>query len=127
MGDATSQIIGALIAGGKWFILLPLRMTVAILNVVPTPAKTYTVMHRTQFDQVTASYKVQTTNPVHLGHFIVAWVRGDFHRTWVSSFKTVRYDDDSGGDSDMIETGKTPIRGIDTERLNAIIEDCKIW
>ncbi len=87
------EILKMLTALGKWIVLLPFRLLIAILNIIPTCAKTYSVVQQTEFGKITQSYPFECTNPVHLGHFIVAWVRGLYGKTSLVELKTVTEND----------------------------------
>ena len=127
MADPISQIIEPIVSGGKWLILLPIRLLFAFLNLIPTPFKTYEIMDKVQFGQIIESYKIETTNPVRLGHFIIGWSRGDFCRTAVSYMKTIQAQDIYIENNELIEDHKKDIWAISLDDLNKIKDDLKIW
>jgi len=123
------ELIQTIISGSKWFVLLPVRVIIAILNLIPTPIKTYMIIHYQKYDQIQASYQAQSDIPVRLGHLIIAWIRGDFHKTLISKFKVIISEETEMFDDDdeMVEDGKIQIWGISVEDLNKIKSDCKIF
>lgn len=118
------ETIKALIGSGKWLILFPLRFLIATANLLPTPLATYAIVHDEFMGIIRASYKVEATARVHLGHFLVAWVRGLVSDVNLAELDMTRAEDD---DSDMKVKRAYRKKALSAAALNEIRSDCKIW
>ena len=114
------DLVSTFLSAGKWLLLLPFRLIVAVLNIIPTWATTYTTIHRSQFGQITNSFNVEALNPVHLGHFLVAWIRGRYGRVSLVELESI-------DQADVRPARQYLAWAVAVENLDKIQEECKIW
>jgi hypothetical protein len=70
----------------KWLLLLPLRLSIALLNLMPCRwaqvcKKEIFLIYVDQYQQSipTEPYLVASTKPLRFGHYLVALIRGNLH------------------------------------------------
>lgn len=119
------EFIDKILSAGKWVILLPFRLSVAILNLIPTKVPVWDDFRMSIVGVVTESYKEETPSRIHLGHLIVAWVQGAVQRVELYDLEHIK---GTNGEDDKVEVkSKYTKRAISRRDYDSIRFNCMIW
>ena|SRR2546428_10081642 len=119
------ELLIKILGAGKWAILLPFRLLIATLNMIPTKVPVWDYFRMSIGGVVTDSYERETPSRIHLGHLIVAWVQGSVQRVELYDLEHIK---GTNGEDDRAEVkSKYTKRAINRRDYDSIRFNCRIW
>jgi hypothetical protein len=125
------ELFKLIIALPKWLLLLPLRLSIALLNLMPCRwaqvcKKERYLIFVEQYQQSTPTepYLVASTKSLRFGHFLVALIRGHLHEEKV--FKIAAQCGFDGLPREVKIISQTQMKVLYEDVLDKIREESKV-